>query len=342
MKSALYPGNGEIILTERSIPRIGEGEALIRVLYAGVCGSDVGVWKRQHPTATFPRIPGHEFIGILEDYKGTPPEGLKIGDTVAVQPYYSCGVCEPCKEGKSNVCRELKIMGIHMDGCFAEYAAAPLDKVYKLPSDVDVRVAALTEPLAVALHDIRISDLKPGEKVLIIGGGPIGMLLAIVARLAGAGQIAISEINAKRLQFIKEMGFTPVDPTKVDMEAYAKEATNGKGFDVVYEVSGSKQGIATMTDVAKTGATVMVIGMAAEPYAVDTVAMFFKELNLKGVRLHSPKAFADATSIVASGVINKDLEKLIDRVFPLDRIAEAMEFQISDKEHFKLLIQIGK
>ena len=129
MKTALFTGDGKIQLISGSVPEISEQEALIEVCYAGICGSDISVWKKKHPTATYPRVPGHEFAGVLKKMNGKPARKLTPGMPVVVQPYFSCGVCEACTQGKSNVCYHLKIMGIHMDGCFSEYVAVPLDKV---------------------------------------------------------------------------------------------------------------------------------------------------------------------------------------------------------------------
>lgn len=342
MRAALFPEKDEVIFTELDKPAIKEGEALIEVRYAGICGSDVNVWKGLHPTATYPRVPGHEFVGILRAVQGATKVEMKPGDIVVVQPYDSCGICEACTSGKSNVCSSLSILGIHQDGGFAEYVAAPADKVYRLPDDTDLKIAALTEPLAVAVHDVRESGLKVGQNVLIIGGGPIGMLQALVSKEAGAAKVFISEINENRIRFINSLGFDTINPGKQDMETVAKEVTDGKGFDVVFEVSGSKAGVETMTKVVKIGGTVMVIGMSPEKYPVDTGAMFAKELDLKGVRLHSQTAFEGAVKLIASGKLAPVLSKLIDRVFPLSKIKEAMDYQINDKEHFKVVIDISK
>jgi 2-desacetyl-2-hydroxyethyl bacteriochlorophyllide A dehydrogenase len=340
MKAAIFTEDGRIELISKPIPVLSNQEALIEVRYAGICGSDVSVWKKKHPTATYPRVPGHEFVGILREIKGNSPRNLRPGALVAVQPFFSCGVCEACTQGKSNVCYQLKIMGIHMDGCFAEYVAVPLDKVYPLPAQTDPKTAALIEPLAVALHDIRESGLHPGERVVIIGGGPIGVLLAILARKAGAGQVSVLEIDPSRIQSLREMGFEAFDPGAGAVQAHVRDVTRGLGFDVVFEASGSRQGLATMTEVAKVGARVVVVGMAPQPCPVNTTSMFFKELKLLGVRLHSPRAFSDAADLVVAGRLDQELDMLIDRIFPLDEVAAAMAYQVEDTKHFKTLIKI--
>lgn len=339
MKVAIYPKKGTIEMAEREIPEIGFGEALVEVRYAGICGSDVHVWQGHHPTATYPRIPGHEFSGVLIKAEGELRSGVRIGDHVVVQPYSSCGICEPCFTGKDNVCRKLSILGIHQDGCFAQYVRVPLNKIYKLPDSVPLKMGALTEPLAVAVHDVRTSGLKMGQKALVIGGGPIGMLIALVAQYAGA-EVAISEINDFRLDFARSLGVRTINPALEDLQKRTEEITNKNGFDVVFEVSGSRAGAACMTQTVKTGGTIMIVGMVSEPYPVDTGAVFAKELTMKGVRIHSQENFEGAVNILASGALNAKLEKLVTRMFTLDECVEAMEYQGNDQEHFKVLLEI--
>ncbi|MEA4853627.1 MAG: alcohol dehydrogenase catalytic domain-containing protein [Christensenella sp.] len=342
MRSALFPDKKELIFTELERPTVEEGYAIIEVCFAGICGSDVNVWQGMHGTATYPRIPGHEFVGVLREFIGNPNEDLESGDIVVVQPYYSCGKCEQCTSGKSNICKDLAILGIHMDGGFAEFVKVPLDKVVKMPKDVDLQVAALTEPLSVAVHDVRRSNLKVGQSVAVIGGGPIGALIAIVARLAGASNVTICEVNENRVNFLRKLGFDAANPVQEDPETILKAHNGGSGFDVVFEVSGSKGGVQSMTALAKPGGTIMAIGMSATQNPFDGATVFFKELQIIGARLHSQSAFRDAAKIVASGKINQELKQLIDRVFPLSEVVEAMNYQINDKEHFKVLIDISK
>ncbi len=340
MKAALFPQKGQIEMTQREIPEIAEGEALVEVKYAGICGSDVHVWQGHHATATYPRIPGHEFSGVLVEAKGTLRDGLKPGDSVVVQPIWTCGMCEPCITGHDNVCSRLNIFGIHRDGCFAQYIRVPIRKVYKMPEGVSLKMGALVEPLAVAVHDVNRSGLSLGDKTLIIGGGPIGMLIGIVAKHAGAGQVYISEINPFRIDFAQSIGLHTINPATEDLAQKTVEITGGKGFDVVFEVSGSKAGIAAMTQTAKIGGTIMVVGMGSESFPVDTGTVIAKELKMKGVRIHAQKHFEAAVELLKDAGIREQLDKLITRVFPLNECVEAMHYQVEDPEHFKVVLEI--
>lgn len=340
MKAALFEEINQLKIIKKEIPTLTDGEALVQVSYAGICGSDIHVYRGHHGTATYPRVPGHEFVGTLAGYKGTMKDGIIEGDTVVAQPFYSCGHCEPCVTGSDNVCKELGILGIHTDGCFAQYVKVPIKKLYKLPDGVDEILGAATEPLAVAVHDVRMSHLKCGNTALVSGGGPIGMLIAVVARLAGA-KVYVSEVSDFRLEFAAKMGFETINPMKTSLSEVARDVNNGKGFDVIFETSGSKAAISQMTDAVKICGTIVAIGNTKEHYPMNLNSVFQKELKIVGVRIHSQQAFEGAISILESGQINKELYQIIDaKIFDLDDVAEAMEYCEKDMDHFKTLIRI--
>ncbi len=339
MKATYYPEKNQVQLIESEMPIPKLGEALIQVFYAGICGSDIHVLKGLHPTAKFPVIPGHEFVGRLVEINDPNRNDLIVGDTVVAQPFFSCGVCEPCTSGSDNVCGQLSLLGIHQNGCFAEYVTVASKKIYKVPAGVDLKLAALTEPIAVAVHDVRRSGLSVGQRAVIIGGGPIGMLLALIARHSGA-EIIISEVNEFRLNFAASLGFKTLNPTNENFDKQVKEITKGKGFDVVFEASGSKAGIATMTKLAKIRGTVMVVGMAADKYPVDTMAVFLKELDIRGVRVHAQSAFAGALDIIASGQLDQEFHQIISKTYDLADVEEAFKFVTTESDFFKVLVKV--
>lgn len=340
MKAAVIDQVNSIHLQDREIPQISEGEALIKVRYCGICGSDLHVLHGQHPTATFPVVPGHEFVGELVEAKGEGAEQLEPGDMVVAQPFFSCGNCEPCAKGHDNVCRHLRFMGAHCDGGFAEYVKVATRKVYKIPKDMDLRLAALAEPIAVAVHDVRRSGLQVGETVLVIGGGPIGMLIAMVARHAGANKVVISEINEFRCDFAKKLGFETVNPLDADFAEQMQSLSGGKGFDVTFEVSGSKPGITSAIEYTTIGGMIMVVGMTKEPYPVDLSAMFSKELRMQGVRIHAQYNFIGAVELLKSGELDEEFAALVSKVFPFEELEKAFEFVQTPGDYFKVLIQM--
>lgn len=340
MKAAVIDRENSIHLQEKEIPKINEGEALIKVRYCGICGSDLHVLHGQHPTATFPVVPGHEFVGELVEINGTGAEGLKPGDMVVAQPFFSCGNCEPCAQGHDNVCRHLKFMGANCDGGFAEYVKVAARKVYKIPEDMDLRLAALAEPVAVAVHDVRRSGLQVGQSVLIIGGGPIGMLIAMVARKSGASKVVISEINQFRCEFAKKLGFETVNPLDDDFSEKMCKLSAGKGFDVTFEVSGSKPGISSAVAYTTIGGMIMVVGMTKEPHPVDLSAMFAKELRMQGVRIHAQYNFIGAIELLKSEDLHEEFASLISKIYSFDDIEKAFEFVQTPGDYFKVLVKM--
>jgi len=339
MKAAYYKEKEEIDLVEMPIPELKKGEALIKVKYASICGSDLHVYHGKHPTATFPIVPGHEFVGELVGIHDNDSTKIELGEMVVAQPFSSCGICEACITGNDNVCKDLKLLGIHRDGCFAEYVVVSAKKMYRIPKNVDPKLASLVEPLAVAVHDVRQSNLKVGQRALIMGGGPIGLFIAMVAQLAGA-QVYISEINQFRCDFAREMGYKTINPMDQDFDQQIAEITDGKGFDVVFEVSGSKAGIASMTNLAKVSGTVMIVGMAGDLYTVDTMAIFLKQLKIIGVRIHAQEAFAAAVDILVSSELNDQLSKLISKTYSLANIKEAFSYILSNDDYFKIVLEV--
>ena len=340
MQAAVISEANQIHLETVPMPVAGEGEAILRVLYCGICGSDLHVLHGQHPTARFPVIPGHEFVGELVEAHGVGAENFKPGDLVVAQPFFSCGNCEPCAQGHDNVCRDLHFMGAHCNGAFAQYVKVLTRKMYKIPKDLDLRLAALTEPVAVAVHDVRRSGLSVGQNALIVGGGPIGMLIAMVARHAGARQVVISEINAFRRDFAEKHGFITVDPTAPDFTARLNELTDGKGFDVSFEVSGSRPGMTSAVANTAIGGKIMVIGMAAEPHPIDLSTVFARELKLEGVRIHAQYNFIGAVELLSCKELQPEFLSLVSREFPLSEIEEAFAFAQTPGDYFKVLVRV--
>lgn len=340
MRAAVIGKANDIRLAKSPPPSLEPGETLIRVSHCGICGSDIHVLKGEHPTARFPVIPGHEFIGEVVDVRGDGSDRLAKGDLVAAQPFFSCGNCEPCAKGRDNVCRSLRFMGVHTNGAFAEYVKAPTRKVYKLPQTINRKLAALAEPVAVAVHDVRRSGLKAGETAFVIGGGAIGLLLAIVARHSGARTVVISEINEYRRRLAGELGFATVNPLDADFDEQTRHHSGGLGFDVVFEASGSKAGVASSTKLAKITGKVMIIGMTREPYPVDLSAVFAKELVLEGVRIHSQYNFVGAVNLLASGALDRQFEKIVTDVYPLDRVEDAFALAQTNGDFIKILVEM--
>ncbi|WP_066647202.1 zinc-dependent alcohol dehydrogenase [Christensenella timonensis] len=323
--------------TERPIP--AAGEVLVKVLYAGICGTDMHIVTGHYGKAAFPLIIGHEFVGEIAETGPCSQADFRPGEKVAVHPIRTCGRCDACLGGMENICEELSIIGCQENGGFAEYVCVPESKVLRLPPGMDMELAGLLEPLAIAVHDVHASGLMIGQNVLIIGGGPIGILIALVAKNAGAS-VTVSEINDFRIDFITRLGIEVVNPMKTDVSEEIRKRTNGKGMDVVFEVTGSAAGAALMTQAAKRGGTVVSVGIPSGALPVNVSDVFMKEVRIRGVRLHNKSDFEHAIKILASGKLDAELRTFITKIYDLQDVEEAMRYAIEDKEHFKVLLKM--
>ncbi len=341
MKAAVLKKWGNIEVVDIEIPEPGPGECLIKVEYAGVCGSDVHIYEGTHPTAEAPVILCHEILGEVAQINGESSNGLKIGDKVTVEPLISCGVCEACRNGHFHVCRELRLLGVHEDGGFAEYVKVDINKVVKVPSIPD-KIAVLTEPLAVGLHVVRRSELKAGQKVLIIGGGPIGICIAVMAKMAGASKVVVMEGNKKRIELLNDLGLIAIDAFADGASDEAMAYTNQEGFDTVYEVTGSESGIRTAISNCKIRGCVVHVGFPGKNYEYNHLPIIFKELTVMGSRVYSMDDFVDTINLIKVIVERNifDLGKMISDVFSLNEIQKAFDMMLERTNLSKIVIKI--
>lgn len=335
MKAAFYEGN-EVIRIGESLPQSpGEGEVLIKVAYCGICGTDVHLYhgKMDH-RVTFPQVLGHEMSGeILE--VGSGVEGFAGGDRVVVRPLAHCGSCPACEAGHLHICQNLKFLGIDTPGAFQARWTVPAHTLHRLPPSVSLEHGALIEPLAVACHDVRLGKVTEGENVVVIGGGPIGVLNALVAQGRGARAL-VSEVNDYRRGFAADLGLDVVDPRETDLVAHVEEATDGAGADVVFEVSGSAAGAEVMTDLARTRGRIVVVAIFADAPKVNLFRCFWRELRIIGVRVYEPQDYEEAISLAASGAL--PLDRLITDVRPLDGLKGILDEMTCGCDAMKVLM----
>ncbi len=343
MKAAMLTEWKNIELQDIPMPEIAAGECLIKVKYAGVCGSDLHVYQGHHPTAIKPLVMGHEFVGVVENIKPQSSTDIAVGDRVVAQPLISCGLCEACQSGNWHVCRTLNIIGIHTNGGFAEYLKASVEKVIKVDAALPDRVAVLTEPFAVGFHVNQRAGLKNGDTALIIGGGPIGIIIGMVAQISGAGQVVISEINPDRVALIQELGFTAINPTQKNVPARINELTDGTGFEVVFEVSGSQSGLLLATEACKIRGTIVPVGFPAGVPQFNINHLIFKELTVIGSRVYSLNDFKKTVIMLHNIVANNlfDVEKLISDTRGLEDLETALQSMKAGQNLGKILITEG-
>ncbi len=326
------------------VPEPKKDEILVRVLFAGICGSDVTVFHHRHLTATVPRIMCHEILGVVEKINSDLNLPYSVGDRVVVHPLKNCGVCPACLDGNFHVCSNLQILGLHVDGGFAEYVAVEAKRAFRISDDIPNRVAALTEPLAVGYHACRRAELAPEESVLVIGGGPIGIMTAVAAKHFGASKIVVAEINKERLEFIRSLGFETIDTSAEDISEAALAMTNGYGFDKVFEASGSKPGEMSLASVTKIRGKAVLIGIPSVPREFQINKLVLKEVEIIGCRVHTLKDFGSAYQVIEkmyrSGEF--DFSKMISAEYPLEKLQEGIELQESGKVFGKILIKVAE
>jgi (R,R)-butanediol dehydrogenase/meso-butanediol dehydrogenase/diacetyl reductase len=317
MSAVYYEGDGRFTIGQAEAVEPGPGEARLRVAYAGICGTDVHIAQgAMDARISLPQVIGHEMSGVVEAL-GAGVDDLAVGDRVVVRPLDARGET-PADRGVSHICRKLKFLGIDTPGAFQETWTVPAFTLHKLPADIDLRLAALVEPVAVAVHDVRRGQVAAGDQVVVIGGGPIGLLVALVARQAGA-QVTLTEINPSRQALARELGFDVLDPTSVDLAAEVDARTGGAGADVVFEVSGSQAGADAMTKLAGLRGRVVVVAIfAGDAPRVNLFDLFWKELTIIGARVYEPGDYDTAIDLVAGGTL--PLERLITTVEPLQNL----------------------
>jgi 2-desacetyl-2-hydroxyethyl bacteriochlorophyllide A dehydrogenase len=337
MLAANYVGDRTMTVEEREPAAVGPGEVRIAVAYVGICGTDLHVFHGDMDgRVSKPATIGHEMSGTIVDL-GAGVQGWSIGDPVTVMPLAWDGTCPACRAGNEHICQHLNFIGIDSPGALQQYWNVPASTLVRLPSSVSLRAAALVEPVAVAVHDVRRSELEAGDKAVVIGAGPIGVLIAIVAGAAGA-DVVIAEIDPARRATAEEIGLATLDPSSVDQAAWVEEWTGGAGADAVFEVSGSAAAVQAATDLVKVRGTLVVVAIHPQPRPLDLHRVFWRELRILGARVYQRRDFERAAELVAEGTIPTD--KLVTSTVPLAEIQSAFEVLEAGRA-MKLLVELN-
>lgn len=321
MRATIYQGRKsfDIISTEMQTPV--EGEVRIKVAYAGVCGTDMHIFHgMMDQRVPMPMTIGHEMSGEI-DAIGPNVDAFNVGEKVVVRPLDD-RLAKPSDKGFNHICADLKFIGIDSPGCMQQYWNVPAFTVHKLPSHIDLELAALIEPLSVATHDVRLSGLHRGETAVVLGGGPIGLLVALVAQHEGA-KVIVSEVNDKRIEKAIDLGLTAVNPLEIDLVKLVTERTENRLADVVFEVSGAQAAIDVMTEIAGIRSKIVMVAIHGQPRPVNLFKFFWKELQLLGARVYEKEDYEKAISLVEAEQL--PLRKLITDIKPLTKIQEVFE-----------------
>ena len=336
MKAALYEGNKTFSVVEKEKKAPQKGEVRIKVAYCGICGTDVHIYHgMMDQRVSIPQIIGHEMSGTI-DAIGEGVSGYEIGEKVTVRPLDNRAE-KPSDKGYGHIAKDLKFIGIDSSGAMQQYWNVPAFTIHKLNQKTDLKLAALVEPLSVACHDVRMGSLKEGETAVVLGGGPIGLLVAMVAKTKGANVI-ISEVNDIRIKMAEEMGFEVVNPVKQNLVEYVNKKTDGGLADVVFEVAGVQPSLDVMTEVAGIRGRIVMVAIHGEPKPVNLFKFFWKELKLIGARVYEAEDYEESIDLITQNEL--PFEKIITAVEPLDKIQTLFENIDSNPEGMKYLIDL--
>lgn len=312
----------------------GPGEVRLDVAYCGICGTDLHIFHgAMDQRVAIPQVIGHEASAIVAEV-GEGVSAWQPGDAVVVRPLDNRAET-PADRGHSHICQGLKFIGIDSPGAFQQSWTVPAFTLHRAPLGVDLRLAALAEPLAVACHDVRLSSLVRGELAVVIGGGPIGVLVALVARAVGA-EVILSEVNPYRLEKARALGIEAVRPGETDLGALCRERSGGSGADVVFEVSGAKAAALAMTELLAIRGRVMVVAIYPQPVELNLFHFFWKELQLRGARVYEPEDYEQALALMAANTL--PLPDVITGTRPLGEIQQAFEELDAEPGSLKVLV----
>lgn len=337
MKAFVVDANKQRSVQQVPVPRASIGHELVKVAYTGLCGSDLFHLSGDNPRAGYPLIAGHEISGVVcsgtpgqtdGDPGSSPPRRFRDGDQVVVFPSLSCGVCPQCRNGHFQLHRPVTMIGVQRPGGFAQYVEVPQENLIPIPEGLDLKRAALVEPMAVAVHGFKLAAPFMSESVLVIGAGPIGIMLAMVADHAGCTPIFLTERSPNRILKAREYGFNCIDVQNEDYETIINECTKGKGVDMIFECVGHPSTLVQIPTVGAMRSRAVIVGAFHEPQVgMDLFAMSKKEQTIHLSWQYDIDDFRTALDVLLH--TRFPVDSLISHILPLQQIPEALDLMRS-------------
>ena len=336
MKEVVITGPKQYEVREVPVPHPGDGEVLIQMKAAGVCGSDVHQFLGENPNAVFPRVPGHENAGVIVAV-GKDVKNIKVGDHVVVDLVVACGECPQCKKGRRNVCRTVKARGSAIDGGWREYFAVPEHEVYLLPQDMPFKDAALIEPFAIGGHCTTRAGIQGGESVLVLGSGTIGAVILQTLKLKGC-RVICADINDASLARAKEYGADAIVNTKTEnLKDAVQKFTDGAGVDVIFDSAcypGSLTAVLEM-GIPANGATIVPMGFCTAQEGITQAMINTRELSIIGTRM-SCNQFQPTIERFAKH--EYQLDGMVSHYIPFSQVGQVFENIIHPPKDMKKMV----
>ena len=331
----------QLVKEEVPAPQPGPGEVVIAVKSVGICGSDIHAYYGKHPYISCPIVPGHEFAGVVTQVGDVVDEAW-LGQRVTALPSLVCGKCHNCRTDRFNICQELKVIGCQSDGALAEFVKAPADKLFPLPEDMSWEEATLVEPLAVGVHAVRTAGDVVGQRVVVYGGGTIGLMVMQVAKAYGAKEVILSEPDAFRRSLAQKLGADHViDPTSVQPSKWLHDKFGPEGVDLSFECVGIEATVNQAILSNRKGTTIVIVGVFSNPVMVDMGLVQDRELRLLGTLMYTKTDFTEAIKLLSQGKVQG--LPLVTHRLDFDDATQA--FEIIEKEKgncIKILIKAAQ
>jgi 2-desacetyl-2-hydroxyethyl bacteriochlorophyllide A dehydrogenase len=330
---------GRIEISEASAPTPGAGQVLLRIRRIGVCGSDIHVFHGKHPYTSYPVVQGHEFSGVIEAV-GPGVTGIEVGNKVTALPQVVCGRCPPCVRGDEHICDQLKVQGFQAPGCAQELWVTAADKIVKLPDSFSFEQGALVEPISVAVHAIARAGELRGRRVVVLGAGPIGNLVAQAARASGA-EVLITDLSEHRLEIARRCGLAYTsNPAQEDLKVASRRVFGDRGFDLAFECVGVEATLTAATENLAKGGTLVVVGVFGDKPRMDLGLVQDRELRILGTLMYQRPDYEQAVAWIASGDIVT--EPLMSEHFPIDKFLDAYHFIEAERDRsMKVFIDVS-
>ncbi|WP_432454131.1 MULTISPECIES: zinc-binding alcohol dehydrogenase family protein [unclassified Agarivorans] len=327
MKSLICEKPYELQYVELDIPSVKPDEVLIKISSVGICGTDIHAYTGNQPFFSYPRVLGHELCGDICQLGSEVGTEFEVGDKVALIPYVACYQCASCRSGKTNCCENISVIGVHRDGGFSEYLAAPKTNILKV-NGVDNNTAALIEPFAISAHAVRRAQLEPGEAVLVVGAGPIGLGAAAIAAADGAHVIVADTQLERRQHVAKELNLATLDPLDEGFQAALTEAFDGSLAQTIIDATGNRHAMNGAVNNIRHGGKIVFVGLFKGNLEISDPDFHKKETSLFASRNATQEDFAKVQGLMKAGKLTANM--MLTHRFNFDQLGENYQQNVVD------------